>query len=183
MDRTARIACGALVLTLLCSTLSYAGEKASISLLKTAGLDPITCGSQQKITISKAGPVAYCYTVTNTGEVTFTVHSLVDNVLGTILSNEPFDLAPGESASIIRSHDVTADVTNVATYTAGFDDALSTGPAAPDIVTVTATSTATVKILPPAGAPVLSPASLAFVALALVLIGGAQVSWRHRKRT
>ncbi|MGH9172838.1 MAG: hypothetical protein ACRD1H_00705, partial [Vicinamibacterales bacterium] len=62
--------------------------------------------------------VTYCYEVTNTGSVTFTLHDLEDSELGTLLENFPYTLTPGASAFITDSTTLIEDTTNTATWTA-----------------------------------------------------------------
>ena len=45
--------------------------------------------------------VYYCYTVTNTGDVAFGLHTLTDDVLGTIFTGLAYTLAPGASVNTV----------------------------------------------------------------------------------
>jgi hypothetical protein len=56
--------------------------------------------------------------VTNTGDVTLTLHTLEDSHLGTLLLDFPYALTPGSSAFITQSAVITASVINTATWTA-----------------------------------------------------------------
>jgi hypothetical protein len=111
-----------------------------IALTKTVGLDNTTCATSNLLTVGQPSTeVYYCYTVTNTGNITFTNHDLDDDKLGSILSGFPFVLAPGDSTSIFPvSATITSTITNVATWTAYID----TAPGA------TATASATVTESP-----------------------------------
>jgi hypothetical protein len=62
--------------------------------------------------------VTYCYTVQNTGEVTFTNHTLTDTVLGTLLNNEPIVLGPGATYFITQTSLITETTVNTAYWTA-----------------------------------------------------------------
>jgi hypothetical protein len=85
--------------------------------------------------------VYYCYTVTNTGDVTLNVHDLTDDVLGNIFTGLNYALAPGASVNTVTagvpvSYVANASVTNTGTWTAYNQG----GPS------VTATATATVTV-------------------------------------
>jgi uncharacterized repeat protein (TIGR01451 family) len=86
---------------------------------KTVGTDPLTCATGNDLTLpATGGDVTYCYTVENTGTVTLTNHSLVDDQLGTLLNNFSFALAPSESIAITETVLITQTVVNSATWTA-----------------------------------------------------------------
>ena len=94
-------------------------EDASIVLTQTVGLDPAICATTDSITLTiGGGTVIYCYRVTNTGDVTLTRHTLVDEHLGTVLSNFPYTLNPGASAYLTQSVVITETTVNSATWTA-----------------------------------------------------------------
>lgn len=91
----------------------------AIVVTKTVGLDPAICAPTSTITLPVGGGiVTYCYEVENTGGVTLTRHTLVDDHLGTILSNFQFPLAPGASAFLTQSATISSTTINVATWTA-----------------------------------------------------------------
>ncbi|MEZ4712473.1 MAG: choice-of-anchor D domain-containing protein [Caldilineaceae bacterium] len=141
---------------------SVALVNASISLVKTVALDGASpaCGTGSAITVAPGALVAYCYTVTNTGDVTLVSHSLTDDRLGEIFTDRAFTLAPGQSISNIElgvpaTAAINAETTNVATWTAqtadlsgvrGAGAAANAGPLR--VVTVQATATAIVQIDP-----------------------------------
>ncbi len=63
--------------------------------------------------------VYYCYQIENTGNVTMTVHSLVDDQLGTLATNLAYVLPPGGfSPQVIVPDTAVITVTNTATWTA-----------------------------------------------------------------
>ncbi|MBP7686688.1 MAG: proprotein convertase P-domain-containing protein [Thermoflexales bacterium] len=110
----------------------------SISLDKTVGTDPAACAATDQITLpTGGGQVTYCYEVKNTGNVTFTLHNLVDSARGTILNDFPYELAPGASAFLTDSTTITQTTINTATWTA-----FNPGPTN----TAVATDTATVNV-------------------------------------
>jgi hypothetical protein len=55
---------------------------ASIAVVKTVGTDPDTCADTSILRVVPGTTVYYCYTITNTGQVTFTHHLLDDSLLG-----------------------------------------------------------------------------------------------------
>jgi hypothetical protein len=112
----------------------------SLRLEKTAGTDPGSCGTSDSLPVNYSATVTYCYQIRNTGNVTLTRHTLVDNRLGTLLSDYSFTLAPGASAFLTHSALLTATTINTATWTAS-----NPGPTN----VVSATSYATVTVLPP----------------------------------
>jgi hypothetical protein len=68
---------------------------AAIHLIATVGTDPFTCGTQAKIKAKFGTKVYFCYTVRNTGALSFTHHTVNDRVVGTIWDNQPQTLLPG----------------------------------------------------------------------------------------
>ncbi len=93
-------------------------EAPTIGFTKTVGTDPNICASTSTLTVTQGTTVYYCYEVTNMGGVTFTTHTLTDSVLGTLLNNFAYDLAPSASAFITQSTVITQNTTNVAYWTA-----------------------------------------------------------------
>jgi hypothetical protein len=98
----------------------------AIVLTKTVGLTAGTCATTDTINVP-AGmggtDVYYCYEVMNTGNITLSLHDLVDSELGTLLTGFPYDLGPGASVdSVAAGLEVSATITqttvNTATWTA-----------------------------------------------------------------
>lgn len=77
---------------------------------------------------------SYCYTVYNSGIVTLTTHSLVDDQLGTLLVDAPYPLSPGMAYRVVSTATISAPLTNTAMWTAS----------APAQQPLTANATATV---------------------------------------
>jgi uncharacterized repeat protein (TIGR01451 family) len=95
------------------------GVAPAIELSKTVGTTPGVCAGTNSATITAGETVYYCFSATNTGNVAFDLHELVDDQLGTILSDFPFTLAPGASSpEVIVPATPSATVTNTATWTA-----------------------------------------------------------------
>jgi len=93
---------GALLLS-ACSLLSP--PEGSLSLEATVGTEAGVCADTTEITTFSDAPttVYYCYTITNTGDVSIPVHDLSDDVFGVILSDFAFDLAPGASVDTVTA--------------------------------------------------------------------------------
>jgi predicted extracellular nuclease len=120
---------------------------ASIVLTKTVGTAAGVCAATDEITVAAGADVYYCYTVTNTGNLTLYQHDLADSELGAIFASWPFTLTPGSSIDTVAagleiSATIGATTVNDALWTA-----YNVGPI--DVVTATATATVTVPVLPP----------------------------------
>ena len=153
---------------------------ASIEIVKTVGTVDGVCAGTSEITVPEGTTVYYCYTVTNTGDVTLNLHDLDDDVLGTILSGFNFALAPGASVNTVAAglsipYVANASVTNTATWTAYN----ANGPS------VTATATATVNVEPTAVSVTRLAASPAggwssVALLGVFALGG--FTWKRKRR-
>lgn len=121
------------------------GPSPSISLEKTVGTDPAVCAASDTVSVGYGDDVTYCYKVTNTGNVSLTAHSLVDDQLGTLLNNFNYTLDPLASAFITSSTQLTASVVNSATWTAS---SISYTASASDIATVTVVVTPSISVGP-----------------------------------
>jgi hypothetical protein len=114
---------------------TQAPAQASLTVEVGVGLNAADCATSNSLTVAPNTRVFYCFTVTNTGDVTLKSHTLTDDRLGTILNNFPYTLMPQASAFITSTTIVAATTTNTATWTA------SDGPA-----TATDSDTATVTV-------------------------------------
>jgi len=74
----------------------------SAALGKTVGTTPTTCGATTDITVATGTDVYYCLTITNTGAVTLTNHTVSDPILG-VQTTIPYVLAPGASVSLTEA--------------------------------------------------------------------------------
>lgn len=92
-----------------------------------------SCGAADSLTVKPGADVTYCYSVTNTGNISLTDHVISDTVYGEI-ATIAYDLAPGASVSITETFTVTSTATSTVTWTAdnGTDVAMAS-----DGVTVT----------------------------------------------
>lgn len=131
-------------------------------LAKTVGTDPNVCATEHEISLPPGGGTAvYCYEVINTGNVTLTIHDLVDDQLGVLLSSFPYSLAPGASAFLTQAAIITETTFNSATWTASggaFGQATADGGAV-------------VNIQENVNIPTLSPSALLLLALVLCAAG------------
>lgn len=90
----------------------------AIKLKKTVGTNPNQCANSNAIYVESGSEVTYCYTVKNVGDVPLTKHTLVDDKLGTLLTDEVHYLAPGDSWQYLTTAIVREETTNEATWTA-----------------------------------------------------------------
>ncbi len=111
----------------------------AIRVSKTVGTEAGVCASTNEIDVLAGTTVYYCYSVTNIGDVTLSLHDLVDDQLGTILSGFAFDLLPGASVNTVAagltiSSTIMTTTVNTAVWTA-YNDA-----------TISASATATANV-------------------------------------
>lgn len=102
-----------------------------------AGL-PTPCGITNTLRVPVQTTVAYCYTVRNSGVMTATQHTLVDDQLGSIFTTLPYTLAPGATHSVIMTETIAVTTTSVATWTAVASH-LTPGLSATAVTTATVT--------------------------------------------
>ncbi|HQX12033.1 MAG TPA: cohesin domain-containing protein, partial [Thermoflexales bacterium] len=135
-----------------------------VVLTKTVGPWPEVgnpvCALTDVITVTAGTEVAYCYRATNTGEYTLTTHTLVDGAFGSLFSQMPQELLPGETFEFITSRVETQTTTSVGTWTGWYSATF--GAASSDVTTVT--------IPGPIITPTPSPGSAAL----MVMPGSAQ---------
>ena len=92
----------------------------AIELTTTVGTESDSCATTDTLDdVAPGTKVYYCYSVKNTGDVTLTVHSLVDDQLGTIFNGVSFTLSPGATVTNIDlGKPATAEITTATTNTA-----------------------------------------------------------------
>jgi subtilisin-like proprotein convertase family protein len=157
----------------------------SIVITKTVGTAPGVCATTREIDVAAGATVYYCYTVTNTGDATLNLHTLVDDQLGQLFTGFAYALTPGSSVSTVDAGLVFSAVideltTNVATWTA-YD---------PQGRSATATATATVTVAPPTAVtldslnatPAAVAGSLALLALPAVVSLALGAAYALRRR-
>ncbi|MEZ4664916.1 MAG: hypothetical protein R2911_45885 [Caldilineaceae bacterium] len=72
----------------------------AMHLTKTVGTDPAACATASEVRVIPGTPVYECFTLTNTGPVTLTVHTLSDTRLGD--ATFIFPLAAGQTEVITQ---------------------------------------------------------------------------------
>jgi hypothetical protein len=99
-------------------------QVAAIELSKTVGVDMGVCAATDVITITAVTEVTYCYHVFNTGDVTLSLHTLVDSELGVLLQDDPDFLLSGEDRVFMQTSVIEHSTVNTATWTAWTDNML-----------------------------------------------------------
>jgi len=94
----------------------------SLTLSKTVGTDDTVCAETDAIEVGPNAQVTYCYEVTNSGLDSLVVHDLLDDRLGTILTDFPYSLAPSASAFLTQTVVISESVINTATWSADTAD-------------------------------------------------------------
>jgi len=92
----------------------------TLVLSKTVGIQNISpvCTNLARIKVPVGTTVVYCFTLRNQSAYTPNRHTLVDDHLGPLLDDLPFELAPNASFTISRTATLSVSVTNIATWTA-----------------------------------------------------------------
>ena len=112
----------------------------SITLTQTVGIDPSTCADSNQLEVNPPSQVTYCYTVKNTGNITFTTHTLEDSQLGSLLSNHSYELIPSATYFITASTTITQSTLYTATWSASNDNNLQANATTSATVTITVPS-------------------------------------------
>ncbi|MGH2536510.1 MAG: hypothetical protein ACRDHL_03860 [Candidatus Promineifilaceae bacterium] len=90
----------------------------AVAVNKTVSSDG-SCGDANTLEVLPGSEVTYCYTMSNTGPVSVTVHEVQDDVLGPINGGVfTVTVAPGESLSVTASAILSESVANTVTWTA-----------------------------------------------------------------
>ncbi len=107
---------------------SQAGFVSIIDLQKTVITDSGVCPGVDPLVVPPNTNVRYCYVVTNNNTITYTAHTLQDDILGTLIGpSASFDLPPGGTQTFTSTAQlITADRMNVATWTAISDSTTAT---------------------------------------------------------
>ncbi len=90
--------------------------------------------------------VYYCYSVTNTGDITLNLHDLADSELGTIFTGLSYALTPGSSVNTVAAGLSIPAVINATTVNTATWTAYNAGPI--DLVSAINTATVFVPVLP-----------------------------------
>jgi hypothetical protein len=117
-----------------------------IILNKTVGFNPAACAASANIIVPRGGgTVYYCYEVTNTGNITLSLHDVVDERLGSVISNVTYELGPGDSVDSVSLGVVASDFITENTTSAGTWTAYNVGPV--NVVSATASTNANLDSL------------------------------------
>ena len=104
--------------TMYYDDISIVDAARSVSVEKTVSTDG-SCGTSNNIVADYNSTVTYCYQITNTGNVTYTAHMVMDDQLGMVLPTTGYSLAPGGYYSFtVDTLFNEESVTNVMTWTA-----------------------------------------------------------------
>jgi len=104
--------------------LTISPQGASITFLKTVGLTADDClqGQGHTLVVAPATMATYCFIAVNTGSITLTNHTVVDQQLGALITDLPYELTPAGTANDAAffpvAHFMTKTVTSSATWTA-----------------------------------------------------------------
>ena len=117
------------------------------------------------MTVLPGTPVYYCYTVRNTGERTFTRHSLATNGKGAIFADQLYTLAPDQQVNTAQlnktiSQTVSVTTTTVATWTASLDTADLALVAADELLRAAGTDLAVSAVATTQGTVNVAPAGM-----------------------
>lgn len=99
-------------------------QGASITFLKTVGLTAEEClqGQGHTLVVAPATQVTSCFIAVNTGSITLTKHTVIDQQLGVLITDLPYDLTPAgtenDAAFFHVTHLLTKTATSSATWTA-----------------------------------------------------------------
>lgn len=106
---------------------------ASITFLKTVGLNADDCyeGKGHELIVAPNTMVTYCYIALNTGTVTFTKHTVIDEQLGVLVNDLVYDLTPfgtdNAAAFFSIPQVLTTTLTSKATWTAKNETVTASG--------------------------------------------------------
>jgi hypothetical protein len=115
---------------------------ATISLTKTVGTNATVCATTDEIAVQPGTDVTYCYTVVNDGDLTLSLHDLIDSDLGALLDGFSHELPAGASYAITHTTTALTTTTHTAEWTA-YNASIT------NVATAIATATATVNVLVP----------------------------------
>ncbi len=131
---------------LLLAACTVTPTNAELSLVATVGIDPDACATDALLELATAEPqtVYTCYTITNEGETTLTLHDLVDDVHGEVLFDFEYLLVPGASVTTVAAGVVLESVVTETTVNDARWDGFVNGSRV-----AMATATSEVRLLPP----------------------------------
>ncbi|MGB0385769.1 MAG: hypothetical protein ACPGWR_13195, partial [Ardenticatenaceae bacterium] len=124
-------------------TVTQPPSNLSLQLEQTVGTEEGVCATTNTIEVGIGSDVYYCYKVTNTGDTTLSLHTLVDDQLGNLFTGYSHTLAPGESFNTVDANMpvtsmITTDTTNIVTWT-GYNSGSTDVATATDSTTIRVT--------------------------------------------
>ncbi len=155
---------------------------AFIELSKTVSADLGTCGDSDTITVPAGTEVTYCYTVHNaSSNAIFTLHTLEDSHLGSLLVDEPVSLEPDQTY-VFFSDSTNAVINETTTNTASWTAEVATGEraVASDSATVIVEPVTAVSLSGLESGNIARAPWLAALPLGLALAAG--LLWRRRRQ-
>lgn len=143
-------------------TLTVVPAIPDLGLVASVGTTPGVCAGSDVITVAPGSDVYYCYTVTNSGNITLPLHDLSDSLSGSILNDFPFDLGPGESVNTVAagleiSATLNTTTTNTGSWTGFATDRYIGTPGTGNFIDISATGTEVITNADDAGVTVTLP--------------------------
>lgn len=123
---------------------------ASILFTKTVGTDSEVCFEKEvsELVIEPTTVVTYCYIVLNTGTITLTRHTVIDEQLGVLVADYPYTLTPygteNDAAYIPAPRLITTTTTSSATWAAKIDQVVVSASDTTSVIVPTIELSATV---------------------------------------
>jgi hypothetical protein len=87
-----------------------------LTLEKSLAIPPTLCSVETELLVQPLDEVNYCYVARNTGNTLLRYHALGDEGFGTVLSNLPHELEPGEMVLLVHTRQITSDLEGPATW-------------------------------------------------------------------
>lgn len=123
----------------------------AINVVKTVGQDRTVCGAARSLRVPSGQAVSFCISIQNTGDITFTSHTLNDTQLSIVNATFNYTLTPGSTLTILPTNlstilsggSGTLERSNV---TAAFVNSVSHTSRTASGLTASGVSTATVDI-------------------------------------
>lgn len=98
-----------------------------LTLFTTVSTDSATCSASPSLRVNAGTEVYYCFTATNTGEATFTNHTISDSEHGLLLGDTIYGLYPGAWATYLSpiSSTIAQSVVNQGFWEASYNELLT----------------------------------------------------------
>lgn len=111
------------IVTAFAATSALAAPSSSITFTKEVSAFDY-CDGASEVTVNTGDEVTFCYQIVQTGPITLTRHTLVDDILGTILDANDIQVMPQTSTTISNGIVITTGV--IVTALAGVDSVVNT---------------------------------------------------------